>query len=130
MHSTRTWTVLGAASVLGLGAAGISAVTAANAMNFVASGVGASLTGISTSDDRPATDIPSTLSAVSAPNPVETSSAPSPESSDSPVSAVSPVSSESPESSPSPASPVSPASPISAESPQSPESPESAESSD
>ncbi|WP_294179948.1 hypothetical protein [uncultured Schumannella sp.] len=129
MNSTRKWTVVGAASVLGLGVAALNAVSAANAVNFVTTGVASSLIGISADDVRPTSDIPSTLSAVSVPTPTETST-PDPEPSESPVSTASPESPVSAVSALSTASPVSPASPISVESPQSPESPQSAESSD
>lgn len=118
----RKWTMVGAASVLGLGLVSGGAFVAANAADVndskgESAGV-AAITG-KTSGAKLGISVPSaasTVSAVSAPtaaSAVSVQSAQSPVSSPSPVS---PVSTPSPVSSP---SPVSPASPVSIASPAS-----------
>ena len=66
MQKSTKWTVVGAASVLGLGVASLGAVSAANALNFVTSGTVTGVPGISVGDERPSSGIPSASSALSA----------------------------------------------------------------
>lgn len=120
METRKKWTIVGAASVIGLGAVGFGAVNAANAMSLTSSN-DTGLPGIAVGDDRSPSGIPS---AVTAPRTVDSTpsvhtvhtvqSAVSAVTPASPVSAVTPPSPATPPSPPSPATPPSPASPASA----------------